>query len=447
MGKTVVCSNCKFSTEGAVIIRCLSCPQIELCLLCFSTGAEFGNHRRDHPYTVIDIKQFAVLPALSSPPSSFDCSTSTSEWLAKEELALFDAVEQFGFGNWEDIAKHVGTKHPHECVKHYGSIFIQGNIGKCTLSKELICNVTDHSSPGGPLSPSMSTIVPPADLAPHEQKALGYMPLRDDYEREFNNVAESSISSLRHEVEDDELDMEFKAAFVDMYRQNIRDRFKMHKIAKNHGVVTSVFSKTSKSQKQSKKHMTKEQREIRDSMKHFDQFLTSTDKDKYYESLKRQKQLQHHIKDMTRYRRNGLTKLDECTHFDEDEYLRNKRQENRKKMQSPQPKRATPNSKKTQTDNLNSQIQNGSSSVKDDSENNVDTTSGYDLLTDTEKRLINSIGLKPAFYITIKTCILKDYLQRRQGVPVKVRYPIGMEKSHRLKIVNFLRDSGWIGAS
>ncbi len=32
------------------------------------------------------------------------------EWGAIEEVLLLDAVEQDGFGNWEDIAAHVVTK-------------------------------------------------------------------------------------------------------------------------------------------------------------------------------------------------------------------------------------------------------------------------------------------------------------------------------------------------
>ena len=32
------------------------------------------------------------------------------EWNAREEVRLLDAVEQFGYGNWKDIAQHVETK-------------------------------------------------------------------------------------------------------------------------------------------------------------------------------------------------------------------------------------------------------------------------------------------------------------------------------------------------
>lgn len=51
----------------------------------------------------------------------------------------------------------------------------------------------------------------------------------------------------------------------------------------------------------------------------------------------------------------------------------------------------------------------------------------------------------------IKCCIFfffQDYLQRCNGKDVgKFRYPGGMDKTHRRKIIGFLQDNLWIGAS
>lgn len=73
---------------------------------------------------------------------------------------------------------------------------------------------------------------------------------------------------------------------------------------------------------------------------------------------------------------------------------------------------------------------------------------GYDMLSERERKLCNSIGMTPGNYLTIKTCIIKDYLQRRQGLPkIKIRYPSGLDKTHRRKIMSFLTDNGWIGVT
>jgi len=73
---------------------------------------------------------------------------------------------------------------------------------------------------------------------------------------------------------------------------------------------------------------------------------------------------------------------------------------------------------------------------------------GFDLISENEKKLCNSMAMSPANYITIKTCIIKDYLNRCNGKDVgKFRYPGGMDKTHRRKIIGFLQDNLWIGAS
>ncbi len=34
----------------------------------------------------------------------------TENWTAREEYQLLDAIEQFGYGNFEDVANHVETR-------------------------------------------------------------------------------------------------------------------------------------------------------------------------------------------------------------------------------------------------------------------------------------------------------------------------------------------------
>lgn len=43
---------------------------------------------------------------------AFGIFLGRSSWTANEEVRLLDAIEQFGFGNWEDIAKHIETRSP-----------------------------------------------------------------------------------------------------------------------------------------------------------------------------------------------------------------------------------------------------------------------------------------------------------------------------------------------
>lgn len=129
---------------------------------------------------------------------------------------MLDAIEQFGYGNWEDVAKHVETRGSEgnqkmiyvlvvrahliifvsESKEHYCERFVTGTIGKLTwqglpngqlASGESRLSAVDHTCPdNAPLSPSITSRLPPLAIEPEETLELGYMPQRDDFERVYN---------------------------------------------------------------------------------------------------------------------------------------------------------------------------------------------------------------------------------------------------------------------
>ena len=64
----------------------------------------------------------------------------------------------------------------------------------------------------------------PVKLEHAEQLELGFMPLRDDFEKEHDNNAETLVSSLTLSPEDDELEKALKLAHIDMYTRRLHDR-------------------------------------------------------------------------------------------------------------------------------------------------------------------------------------------------------------------------------
>ena len=74
----------------------------------------------------------------------------------------------------------------------------------------------------------------------------------------------------------------------------------------------------------------------------------------------------------------------------------------------------------------------------------IENLSGFELLSDREKVLCNSLNLTPARYLTVKTIIIKDHLQKRQGIPSKSRLPSYLDKVLKKRILSFLTESGWI---
>ena len=63
----------------------------------------------------------------------------------------------------------------------------------------------------------------PVKLEHAEQLELGYMPLRDDFEREHDNGAETVIGGMMV-GDDDEAEEALKLAHVDMYTQRLKQR-------------------------------------------------------------------------------------------------------------------------------------------------------------------------------------------------------------------------------
>lgn len=41
-----------------------------------------------------------------------EANSEAPKWSAREETRLLDAIEQYGFGNWQDISKHIESKTP-----------------------------------------------------------------------------------------------------------------------------------------------------------------------------------------------------------------------------------------------------------------------------------------------------------------------------------------------
>ena len=70
---------------------------------------------------------------------SFPLFDSEKLWTYKEELLLLQFIEQYGFGNWDEIAKHLPSRTAQECLQHYNSYYIYGNLGKC--KHPLACEV------------------------------------------------------------------------------------------------------------------------------------------------------------------------------------------------------------------------------------------------------------------------------------------------------------------
>ncbi|KAM7264905.1 hypothetical protein ACFE04_002588 [Oxalis oulophora] len=103
------CNYCNKDISAAVRIKCAVCLDFDLCIECFSVGAELNPHKSNHPYRVMDNLSFPLI---------------SPDWSADEELLLLEGIEMYGFGNWTEVSDNVGTKNRSQCIDHYNAIYM-----------------------------------------------------------------------------------------------------------------------------------------------------------------------------------------------------------------------------------------------------------------------------------------------------------------------------------
>ena len=83
------CSNIDSPVKSCSAEENKNSSAVNICCQCFAKGKEFSKHKNYHDYSIVK-SDFPMLD---------------SEWNAREEMLLLNALLQFGHGNWDDIAR------------------------------------------------------------------------------------------------------------------------------------------------------------------------------------------------------------------------------------------------------------------------------------------------------------------------------------------------------
>lgn len=481
------CNYCEEDVNG-LRVRCLECDDFDLCLQCFACGAEIGKHRSGHAYQFMDTGNFSIFPG-------------QGHWTAREEVRLLDAIEQYGYGNWEDIARHIETRTPDEARNKYISSYIDGAIGRASWKPALerLQLPIEHTVPDtGPLSPTLGSSLPSQPPSTEENTILGYMPHRDDFEREWDNDAETTIAPLFiHPVDDEDVDMALKLAQVDMYMRRLRERSRRKRVVRDFQVVPQFFKKErEKAQVPPKKKSKDDKEAVAEKLRTISQFQTASEHNNLINSIVRERELRTRIRELLRYRRNGIRHVEECHEFEVARSRRDRKKENKKKgaslPQIPTQMDLTAKSKendarspKCLAEKKFTPLDTGggrwlSGSLSGSSGNNNDISSwgngsntqqaqqggtqggnddpiaismlpGYHLLSQKERKLCASSNIKPSQYIAYKAVLLKDEGDKRQaGVGSTTRggvcTPQGLDSHSQRMITTFMTQAGWISS-
>ncbi len=347
------CDYCQEDIPG-LRVRCADCHDFDLCLPCFACGAQIGKHKNTHKYIFMNNGGFAIFPEaedneddgsrrrksvchqLQSTPSAG--SQESDCWNAREAMRLLDAVEQYGYGNWKDIAGHVETKTPEQTKEEYVKHFIHGLVGKHTWHEELRGYAVDHtanSADRGPLSPTLTGKLPPIAVSSQEALLLGYMPHRDDFE-DFEREMELLVAQIADKsVQDEDVDVALKLAQCDIYERRLREEVRRKRVARDYQLVSKFYrenpivqigalgkvspTKISNQVKAVKKGDGPRQG-LFDSLRPMSQYFTAQEFSQFVSNLCVEKELKVRVKELQKYRHNGLTTVAdlvpyECARF------------------------------------------------------------------------------------------------------------------------------------
>ncbi|KRY68078.1 Transcriptional adapter 2-beta [Trichinella pseudospiralis] len=312
----LLCCNC-IEPIMTVSFECTECTDLVLCGLCFCCGAELGQHKRVHGYRVHNIGGPCAFP------NEFDAQTEA--WTTREEFRMLDMIERYNLGDWEEVQKAVNpSRSPEEIQLHYENCYLNGRLGLEILGNVQYPKLTDHTS-NIEVDETLSAEVKESlsKINPNELRLLAYMPDRDDYEKEYLNEAESIIANLIFVPDCSELDKEVILCAINMYIAQLRERCRAKSLSRDYDLVAQFF----KDQKIAGNtnpwkyspydiRRMKEERELKESLKSFCQFLAAEDFVTLVKNLLRERAVKTRISDLQEYIKNGVTTLKGKKEFD-----------------------------------------------------------------------------------------------------------------------------------
>lgn len=134
---------------------------------------------------------------------------------------------------------------------------------------------------------------------------VGYMPLRGDFDVEYDNDAELLLAEMEFTEDDTPAEIELKFKVLDIYNARLDERIKRKKFVIERNLLDF------KKQYQQDRTRTKEEKEIYNLMKVFARFNTAEDHEKLVQGIIQERQLRARIEELRHYSKIGLKTFEE----------------------------------------------------------------------------------------------------------------------------------------
>lgn len=362
--KSKYCLNCQKDLTRNIRITCVDCPNsssaaplaVELCVECFSVGVELGGHKKTHRYSVSDCLAFPLVrervsaASTTAPSATASANAATpaapvpakeADWTAEEELLLLEAIEMFGMGNWKDIAEHVATKTDRKCESHYMTAylgtadlmprFLDQPLTAAEETKELQQlkdKTLAQQAHAAATAATVGETTAAAAMPSGGSELSGYMPLRGDFDVEYDNEAELILADMEFADDDHPTERELKLKVIEIYNAKLDERERRKKFVVERGLLDY------KKHQQTERRRPKEERELIAQMRPFARFQTPKEHDDFVAGLITAMRLRKQILPLQEYRKNGVRTLAEAELYDVEKKKRDTEQALQKQRDS-----------------------------------------------------------------------------------------------------------------
>nr|CAD1841593.1 unnamed protein product [Ananas comosus var. bracteatus] len=335
------CNYCNKDISGKIRIKCSKCPDFDLCVECFSVGAEVTPHKSNHPYRVMDNLSFPLI---------------CPDWNADEEILLLEGIEMYGLGNWAEVAEHVGTKSKAQCIDHYTTAYMNSPCyplpdmsrvnGKNRKELLAMAKVQGEGKKGNsmlgdvtvkeesPFSPSRVKVEDSGGEAPagrspsnlsadkHMDRSVGvkkpkysgeegpsvaelsgYNPKRQEFDPEYDNDAEKSLAEMEFKENDSETDRELKLRVLRIYLSRLDERKRRKEF---------ILERKLLFPNPLEKELSNEDKEIYHRFKVFMRFLSQEEHETLVRSVIEEKKIRRRIQELQECRAAGCRTLAEA---------------------------------------------------------------------------------------------------------------------------------------
>lgn len=304
----VYCHFCEREITRRIYVHCNECKNIDVCVECFANGSEDKIHKRTHSYRVF---------------SKLDMTILKEGWKGYEELILLSGLEQVGYGNWEEIRGMLGRGTKEEVELHFKECYEDffGSKDSLEQRRQIIESRPKSQNPVSSLCEQKIKEMEPL-IAQAQERAkkfgivgeksgsvfgdvLGYMPLREEFDVEYDNDFELYLAEMEFGDEDTEEEKSTKFSILEMYNKTLVEREKRKKLIIEYNLLDL------KAQLQMEKKMSESEKKIRSILRPFMRYMSKEEHEELVSNLKKEAEMRQGLELLIAGQQVGAKTLEE----------------------------------------------------------------------------------------------------------------------------------------